>query len=78
LQEGAGHAVHSAYVEVVFDNSDNRFPARRPRPRLALSRAAPSLLGCGLGQPLRRFKQTWSTVSARLLAVSAPARLKQT
>lgn len=27
-QEGAGHAVHSAYVEVVFDNSDNRFPVR--------------------------------------------------
>ena len=26
LQEGAGHAVLSAYVEIVFDNSDNRFP----------------------------------------------------
>lgn len=26
LQEGAGHAVMSAYVEVVFDNSDNRLP----------------------------------------------------
>ena len=25
-QEGAGHAVLSAYVEIVFDNSDNRFP----------------------------------------------------
>lgn len=28
LQEGAGHAVMSAYVEVVFDNSDGRFPVR--------------------------------------------------
>ncbi len=27
LQEGAGHAVMSAYVEIVFDNSDNRLPA---------------------------------------------------
>ena len=26
-QEGAGHAVMSAYVEIVFDNSDNRLPA---------------------------------------------------
>lgn len=26
LQEGAGHAVPSAYVELVFDNSDGRFP----------------------------------------------------
>ena len=26
LQEGAGHAVLSAYVEIVFDNSDNRLP----------------------------------------------------
>lgn len=25
-QEGAGHAVLSAYVEIVFDNSDNRLP----------------------------------------------------
>lgn len=29
LQEGAGNAVSSAYVEVVFDNSDGRFPVRR-------------------------------------------------
>ena len=28
LQEGAGHAVLSAYVEIVFDNSDNRIPVR--------------------------------------------------
>lgn len=28
LQEGAGHAVLSAYVEIVFENSDNRFPVR--------------------------------------------------
>ena len=28
VQEGAGHAVLSAYVEVVFDNSDGRFPVR--------------------------------------------------
>ncbi|KAK9807008.1 hypothetical protein WJX72_010649 [[Myrmecia] bisecta] len=26
LHEGAGHQVHSAYVEIVFDNSDGRFP----------------------------------------------------
>ena len=25
-QEGAGHAVISAYVEIVFDNSDGRLP----------------------------------------------------
>ena len=29
LHEGAGLAVMSAYVEVVFDNSDNRFPIDR-------------------------------------------------
>lgn len=29
LQEGAGHAVLSAYVEIVFDNSDNRLPVSR-------------------------------------------------
>jgi hypothetical protein len=28
LQEGAGHAVLSAFVELVFDNSDGRFPVR--------------------------------------------------
>ena len=27
-QEGAGHAVLSAYVEIVFDNADNRLPVR--------------------------------------------------
>ena len=32
LQEGAGHAVLSAYVEIVFDNSDNRFPVRHANP----------------------------------------------
>ena len=26
VQEGAGHALPTAYVEVVFDNSDGRFP----------------------------------------------------
>jgi chromosome segregation ATPase len=26
LQEGAGPATMSAYVEIIFDNSDNRFP----------------------------------------------------
>jgi structural maintenance of chromosome 3 (chondroitin sulfate proteoglycan 6) len=25
-QEGAGHSVVSAFVEIVFDNSDNRIP----------------------------------------------------
>ena len=25
-QEGAGHQVLSAFVEIVFDNSDNRIP----------------------------------------------------
>ena len=34
LHEGAGHAVSSAYVEVVFDNSDNRFPVDRSEVRL--------------------------------------------
>lgn len=28
IQEGAGHAVLSAYVEIVFDNADNRIPVR--------------------------------------------------
>eukprot|EP00887_Chlorella_sp_A99_P005387 scaffold1.g5387.t1 len=31
LHEGAGHAVMSAYVEVVFDNSDGRLPVRLRR-----------------------------------------------
>jgi hypothetical protein len=26
VQEGAGHQVLSAFVEIVFDNSDNRIP----------------------------------------------------
>jgi chromosome segregation ATPase len=26
LHEGAGHSVVSAFVEIVFDNSDNRIP----------------------------------------------------
>ena len=26
MQEGAGHQVMSAFVEIVFDNSDNRIP----------------------------------------------------
>ena len=26
MQEGAGHQVLSAFVEIVFDNSDNRIP----------------------------------------------------
>ncbi|MDA4132574.1 MAG: AAA family ATPase, partial [Thaumarchaeota archaeon] len=30
LHEGSGSAVMSAYVEVVFDNSDNRFPTNNP------------------------------------------------
>lgn len=30
VQEGAGHAVLSAYVEIVFDNSDNRLPVGSP------------------------------------------------
>eukprot|EP00878_Enallax_costatus_P007647 GHUV01008006.1.p1 GENE.GHUV01008006.1~~GHUV01008006.1.p1 ORF type:complete len:1195 (+),score=501.93 GHUV01008006.1:213-3797(+) len=34
LHEGAGHAVISAYVEVVFDNSDGRFPIDREEVRL--------------------------------------------
>jgi structural maintenance of chromosome 3 (chondroitin sulfate proteoglycan 6) len=30
LHEGAGLAVMTAYVELIFDNSDNRFPVRAP------------------------------------------------
>src|ERR1700761_787645 len=30
LHEGAGSAVMSAYVEITFDNSDDRFPTGRP------------------------------------------------
>ena len=30
LQEGSGSAVMSAYVEIIFDNSDERFPTGRP------------------------------------------------
>jgi structural maintenance of chromosome 3 (chondroitin sulfate proteoglycan 6) len=26
LHEGHGHATISAFVEIIFDNSDNRFP----------------------------------------------------
>ena len=29
LLHGAGHAVMSAYAEIVFDNSDNRLPVDR-------------------------------------------------
>jgi hypothetical protein len=29
-QDGAGQSVLSAYVEIVFDNSDNRLPVRTP------------------------------------------------
>ncbi|WOK97408.1 structural maintenance of chromosomes protein 3 [Canna indica] len=34
LHEGAGHQVMSAYVEIVFDNSDNRIPVDREEVRL--------------------------------------------
>ena len=34
LHEGAGHAVMSAYVEIVFDNSDGRLPVEREEVRL--------------------------------------------
>jgi len=34
LHEGAGHAVMSAYVEIVFDNTDGRFPVDREEVRL--------------------------------------------
>ena len=34
LHEGAGHAVMSAYAEIVFDNSDNRLPVDREEVRL--------------------------------------------
>ncbi|GAX82234.1 hypothetical protein CEUSTIGMA_g9662.t1 [Chlamydomonas eustigma] len=34
LHEGAGHAVPMAYVEVVFDNTDGRFPLDRDEVRL--------------------------------------------
>lgn len=36
-QEGAGHAVQSAYVEVVFDNSDGRLPVDKEEVRLRRS-----------------------------------------
>lgn len=34
LHEGAGHQVMSAFVEIVFDNSDNRIPVDREEVRL--------------------------------------------
>ncbi|KAL6527888.1 Structural maintenance of chromosomes protein 3 [Orobanche minor] len=34
LHEGAGHQVLSAFVEIVFDNSDNRIPADKEEVRL--------------------------------------------
>ncbi|CAG9460585.1 unnamed protein product [Pedinophyceae sp. YPF-701] len=34
LHEGAGHAVQSAYVEIVFDNSDGRLPVDRDEVRV--------------------------------------------
>jgi structural maintenance of chromosome 3 (chondroitin sulfate proteoglycan 6) len=34
LHEGAGHAVMSAYAEIVFDNSDNRLPVDKEEVRL--------------------------------------------
>ena len=37
LHEGAGHAVMSAYAEIVFDNSDNRLPVDREEVRLRRS-----------------------------------------
>ena len=30
MQEGSGSAVMSAYVEIIFDNSDDRFPTGKP------------------------------------------------
>ena len=37
LQEGAGNAVSSAYVELVLDNSDGRLPVDRSEVRLRRS-----------------------------------------
>ena len=36
VQEGSGTAVMSAYVEIVFDNSDGRFPVRSTREALTI------------------------------------------
>lgn len=33
LQEGVGTAIISAYVEIIFDNADNRFPVSWDRQR---------------------------------------------
>lgn len=39
MQEGAGHAVLSAYVEIIFNNSDNRLPVRSLKSVVLLLRA---------------------------------------
>eukprot|EP01046_Picozoa_sp_COSAG06_P022569 COSAG06_NODE_1757_length_8456_cov_13.708867_3_plen_153_part_00 len=41
LHEGAGLAVMTAYVEVIFDNGDNRFPVRPPAASRAAAPTAP-------------------------------------
>lgn len=55
-QEGAGHAVSSAYVEIVFDNSDSRFPvgasARRASRMWLGSACMQVLLGATCGSCL--------------------------
>lgn len=37
VQESVGHHVLSAYVEIVFDNSDNRLPVDKAEVRLRRS-----------------------------------------
>jgi structural maintenance of chromosome 3 (chondroitin sulfate proteoglycan 6) len=37
VQESVGHNVLSAYVEIVFDNSDNRLPTDKGEVRLRRS-----------------------------------------
>lgn len=51
LHEGAGLAVITAYVEVIFDNSDNRFPVRPPAAPRAAAPTAPRR--SNLAAPLR-------------------------
>lgn len=45
MQEGAGHAVPQGYVEVVFDNSDGRFPVGPRFPASLLAHAPYALRG---------------------------------
>ncbi|KAJ4824705.1 hypothetical protein Tsubulata_017547 [Turnera subulata] len=55
LHEGAGHQVLSAFVEIVFDNSDNRIPVDKEEVRLRRAVSLKKMIIIWMGSISREF-----------------------